>query len=83
MECCFRTATPGVLNLMKRIKDSGSKIWINSLWPSLNAGHDDDTAVELCKPDDSWGWILDRGASIIQTDRPQKLIEYLKAKQRR
>lgn len=31
MECCFRTATPGVLNLMKRIKDSGSKIWINSL----------------------------------------------------
>ena len=83
MECCFSTATPEVLSLMKRIKDSGSKIWINSLWPSLNAGHDDDTAVDLCKPDDSWGWILDCGASIIQTDRPQKLIEYLKTKQRR
>ena len=83
MECCFRMATLEVLSLMKRIKDSGSKIWINSLWPSLNAGHDDDTAVELCKPDDSWGWILDCGASIIQTDRPQKLIEYLKTKQRR
>jgi len=76
-------ATLEVLSLMKRIKDSGSKIWINSLWPSLNAGHDDDTAVELSKPDDSWGWILDSGASIIQTDRPQKLIEYLKTKQRR
>ena len=83
MECCFRMATLEVLSLMKRIKDSGSKIWINSLWPSLNAGHDDDTAVELSKPDDSWGWILDSGASIIQTDRPQKLIEYLKTKQRR
>ena len=83
MECCFRMATLEVLSLMKRIKDSGSKIWINSLWPSLNAGHDDDTAVELSKPDDSWGWILYSGASIIQTDRPQKLIEYLKTKQRR
>ena len=83
MECCFRNATPEVLALIQRIKDSGSKIWINSLWPSLNAGHDDDTAVELGKPDESWGWILDRGASIMQTDRPQKLIEYLKSKQRR
>lgn len=83
MECCFHEATPEVLALVKRIKDSGAKIWTNSLWPSLNAGHDDDTAVELGKPDETWGWILQHGASIIQTDRPQKLIEYLESERRR
>lgn len=82
MECCFNDATPEVLRLIKKVIDSGSKVWINSLWPSLNAGHDDDSAVELHEPDANWGWILQQGASIIQTDRPQKLIEYLQAKHR-
>lgn len=83
MECCFGKATPEALRLLKMVKECGSKVWINSLWASLNAGHDDDTAVQLNRPDDSWGWILAQGASIIQTDRPQKLIEYLLAKGRR
>jgi len=31
-------------------------------------------------PDGSWGWIIDHGANILQTDRPQLLIGYLKSK---
>lgn len=83
MECCFAEVTPDVLRLLKKVKESGIKIWLNSLWPSLNAGHDDDRAVELEQEDGAWGWLLEQGASLIQTDRPALLLDYLKAEGRR
>lgn len=78
IECCFGNADKNVQRLLKLVKQNGSKVWINSLWPSLNGGHDDDRAVEQNEPDESWGWILDQGAVLIQTDRPAQLIRYLK-----
>lgn len=83
MECCFAEVTPDVLRLLKKVRANGSKIWLNSLWPSLNAGHDDDRAVELKQPDESWGWLLEQGAALIQTDRPAQLIDYLDKRDRR
>ena len=53
-------------------------LWLNSLWASLNGGHDDDTAVELRRPDESWGWLLHLKPSILQTDRLVELSHYLK-----
>lgn len=82
IECCFKKVTPDVLRLLRKIKTSGTKIWLNSLWPSLNGGHDDDRAVEMKQQDESWGWLLKQGASLIQTDRPQMLIQYLKKHKR-
>jgi glycerophosphoryl diester phosphodiesterase len=49
----------------------------------LNGGHDDDRAVELNQKDESWGWLLEKGASLIQTDRPVQLLQYLKEEGRR
>lgn len=83
MECCFSEVTPEVLRLLQKVQDNGSKIWLNALWPSLNGGHDDDRAVELHQADESWGWLLERGASLIQTDRPACLLQYLKEEGRR
>lgn len=82
IECCFREVTPEVLRLLKKVRDNGSKVWVNSMWPSLDAGHDDDRAVELGQKDETWGWLLEQGASLIQTDRPQELIKYLKKHKR-
>ena len=83
VECCFSEVTPDVIRLLKKVKENGFKIWLNSLWPSLNAGHDDDRAVELDEADESWGWLLEQGASLIQTDRPAALLNYLGAEGRR
>lgn len=80
IECCFQQVTPEVLPLLQKIKVSGTKIWINSLWPALNAGHDDDRAVEKKQPDESWGWLINQGTTLIQTDRPAELLKYLKEK---
>ena len=83
IECCIGKYTPEVEQLLQKVKQSDTKIWINSLWPSLNDGHDDDRAVEMNEEDEAWGWILDRGATLIQTDRPIELLEYLKENKRR
>lgn len=81
-EVTFKTETPKLFRVLNKIRQSGSKLWINSLWSSLNAGHDDDLAVEEKCPDEAWGWILKQGATVIQTDRPMQLIQYLKKKHR-
>lgn len=80
IECCFENYTGDVQRLLQKIKSSGVKIWINSLWASLNAGHDDDCAVEKGEVEESWGWIISQGATLIQTDRPADMISYLKEK---
>lgn len=79
-ELVFNNDGPEVQRLIKKVRDSGAKIFINSLWPELCGGHDDDRAVELHQPDESWGWIIGQGAKLIQTDRPALLLEYLRAK---
>lgn len=53
-------------------------LWLNSLWASLNGGHDDDHAVEDNQPKESWGWLIGKKPSIIQTDRPVELLNYLR-----
>jgi len=53
-------------------------VWLNSLWPSLNGGHDDDKAVEENRKQESWGWLITKKPSILQTDRPVDLLLYLK-----
>ncbi len=80
-ELIFAKDTSGILSQHDFITRGGSRIWINSLWASLNAGHDDDLAVEENNKKDSWDWIIEHGAAIIQTDRPKELLQYLKAKE--
>ncbi|MDO4196071.1 MAG: glycerophosphodiester phosphodiesterase family protein [Prevotellaceae bacterium] len=78
IECCFGTYDTEVERLLQKVRAAGIQVWVNSIWASLCAGHDDDLAVEEHNPDGAWGWILDRGATIIQSDRPIQLTEYLK-----
>ena len=60
--------------------ESGSKLWVNTLWPSLNGGYDDNAAYEATDPGEIYDVILGLGTSIIQTDRPEMLIKYLEKK---
>lgn len=59
--------------------DGRSLIWYNTLWDSLAGGHTDDKAVS--QPEANYGYVIDTlGARIIQTDRPQYLLDYLRAR---
>lgn len=77
----FDTDTLASIRQLPRIAKK-QVIWLNSLWPSLNGGHDDDRAVEENQPEESWGWLLDHQPAIIQTDRPAELLKYLQVKGR-
>ncbi|WP_256012195.1 glycerophosphodiester phosphodiesterase family protein [Desertivirga xinjiangensis] len=59
-----------------------SLIWYNTLWDTMAGGHDDDMSLE--NPDKGYGYLIETlGSRIIQTDRPQYLIDYLTSKERR
>ncbi len=79
-ELVFDNDSSEVQRLIKKVRDSGAKIFINTLWPELCGGHDDDRAVELRQPEESWGWVVNQGAKLIQTDRPALLLKYLEGK---
>ncbi|MFD2969214.1 glycerophosphodiester phosphodiesterase family protein [Sphingobacterium bambusae] len=61
----------------KMLRSAGYQVWVNSLWPKHNAGHQDDLALENSR---IYDWYLNNGVNIIQTDRPELLIDYLKSK---
>lgn len=76
----FDNDTIEFVKWMPNINKMGLHLWLNSLWPEHNGGHDDDRAVEINEPDQAWGWLIDNGVNIIQTDRPALLLEYLRSK---
>jgi glycerophosphoryl diester phosphodiesterase len=65
------------------MRDKGLVTWANSIVYNyktvLSAGHTDDIAVSE-DPDYGWGWLLDRGFRIIQTDWPLALKQYLQSR---
>ena len=64
-----------ILKQITKLKKAGYRIWLNSLWDTFNAGHDDEMAVT--NPDNSYGWLINLGADIIFSDNPMLLKKYL------
>ena len=64
--------------ILEKMK-SQANLWCNSLDIGENAGHND--ARSLVDPDSGWGWLIDRGINIIQTDYANELINYIKKRQ--
>ena len=71
-EVCWSEYTPEVEACMREVLASGSKLWVNSLWSSLCGGLCDDAALEG-DPSAVYGKLVDMGATMIQTDRPELL----------
>jgi len=51
---------------------------MNTIYPHLCANHDDYKALK--NSDENWGWVIKKGATVIGTDRPKMLLEYLRTK---
>lgn len=78
-EVCWSRYTPDVKDCMDQIVAGGSKLWVNSLWSSLCGGLCDDAAFNA-DPAAIYGRLIDMGATMIQTDRPELLISYLRSR---
>lgn len=69
--------TVGLGTYFTDIRKKGAGVWVNSLWPHLSGGHDDErAAIDI----NTYQWYLDNQVDIIQTDRPALLLEFLRSK---
>ena len=74
-ELCWR-AEDRYVQRASALAKGKALLWVNCLWDTLCGGHEDDEAVR--NPDDHYGYLIDSlGFGIIQTDRPEFLIQYL------
>lgn len=69
--------TIGLIDYFDDIRAKGAGVWVNSLWAKHNGGHDDEKAA---LDPSVYDWFIENDVDMIQTDRPQLLIDYLKQK---
>lgn len=82
-EIIYRNDEDSAMEQVREKLRGRSRIWINTLWDSLCAGHSDDTSFYE-GPDAGYGFLIDTmEAGILQTDRSALLIEYLQERSRR
>jgi glycerophosphoryl diester phosphodiesterase len=76
-EFTIKSDTLGLIQYFKTIRTRGASVWVNSLWPQHNGGHDDEKAYD---DTNVYDWFIKNNIDIIQTDRPQLLLNYLRTK---
>ena len=76
-EFTVRTDTIPMIDYFDDIREKGAGVWVNSLWPQHNGGHDDEKAA---LDPNIYDWFIDHHIDMIQTDRPRLLLDYLRSK---
>ena len=78
-ELLYKLDTNPLPKKLKKTMQDRSLIWYNTLWDTMAGGHDDDASLQDF--DNGYGYLIDvLGARIIQTDRPQFLLDYLRSR---
>lgn len=61
------------------IHEYGARVWMNTIGSSwCGQGNDDDAAYDAANPGDVYGPVIEHGINIIQTDRPELVLSYLR-----
>ena len=84
-EICWDGTLKGERKIFNRVIKSGAKLWVNTLWDSLCGGKEHSFADNNALNDNEdkiYGTLLKYGVTMIQTDRPQLLLDYLQSKGR-
>ena len=82
-ELVFKTEESSVIQpeYIESMKKMGKTLWGNAVLYNykipLSAGHTDDVSM-IDDPDKGWGWLVDHGFDIIQTDWTYQCCKYLK-----
>jgi glycerophosphoryl diester phosphodiesterase len=67
-------------SFIAELHKQGLLLWVNVITLNertvLSGGKDDRNAI-MDGPDDNWGWCIDRGFDVLQTDWPMLLREYV------
>lgn len=75
----FNTLASQSYKLLPKILSSPSRAFIAATWATHTADHDDRTSL-LKQPDEGWGWLIQQGFTLIETNHPRALLHYLATK---
>ena len=79
-EICWDGTLKGERKIFNRVLKSGARLWVNTLWDSIcggkKGGFEDNRALNG-NEHKIYGKLLDYGVTMIQTDRPQLVLDYL------
>ena len=80
-EVCWQYPGAEIDECIATIRKNGGKLWVNTIWASLCGGYgnDDDAAFDAADPADVYDQYIEKGFTMIQTDRPELLIKYLRS----
>ena len=67
---------------LPKVLKSGSKAFVAATWEKHTANHSDLISI-FERPSKGWGWLLEQGFSVLETNYPKDLIYYLKSENRR
>ena len=84
-EICWNGTLKGERKIFNRVLKSGAKLWVNTLWDSLCGGKEHSFADNHALNGNEhkiYGTLLKYGVTMIQTDQPQVLLDYLNSKGR-
>ena len=62
--------------LLPKVLNSSSRAFIAATWATHTAGHDDVRSLTI-NPDAGWGWLIQQGFTILETNHPRALLHYL------
>lgn len=77
----FKTLDTQTFRLLPKILESGSKAFVAATWDDHTANHSDRTSI-FVRPSEGWGWLIEQGFRIIETNYSRDLIQYLKSENR-
>ncbi len=73
----MNTLDTDVFKQMPKVLKAGAKPFVAATWPEHTADHDDLVSI-FEKPSKGWGWLIDQGFRILETNYPHDLLRYLK-----
>ena len=78
-ELLYKTDENPLPRKLKNSLKGRTLIWYNTLWDTMAGAHGDDASLQDF--DKGYGYLIDvLGARMIQTDRPQFLLDYLRSR---
>lgn len=78
-ETLFDSEKAETFDMIRDLEKDGDGFLAIALWDDLCAGRTDEVAL-LEGPEKAWGWLIEKGANGIMTDRPEELLKYLESK---
>ena len=77
----FKSLDTTTYQLLPKVLKSGSKAFVAATWDEHTAYHSDQISI-FTRPSEGWGWLIEQGFRILETNYARDLIQYLDSENR-